>query len=442
MKNIIIIFIFIFILLLNNKLLAENNAASTTYSDIKGISLFVGQNDYIDFIRSKLFEQPEFRYAVSLSSEQEFNLKFAKRNRFPTISGSIINDESIERNIKDTSSVRKRRDDSFDANLEIRQPIYTGGSINALIRSAKSKASNSSLRKQEVISDLILEANKTYLQSAGMSFISNYAENLLAILRPYKEKVNDRVSAGIVDPVESALFFVKYSQLETFVYQLKSAAEKSDNNYSLFFKTEAIKLAFPKIEVDLNKIDLLKKSYAVESSEYAYLEKKENIISVRSEYLPKFGISARYTKYDIDDDSNEDDIRGGLYLSTPIFNFGRGSAKINAAKVAAEGQKSYIDVERKNDGINESRILSDLNNSLKNREIFIKSYQDTLKQRKAIENRIELSGFAVNALAEVILNEISQLDNLLNNESSIAQGYLMALHQNQQLNQTFKLGIN
>ena len=88
------------------------------------------------------------------------------------------------------------------------------------------------------------------------------------------------------------------------------------------------------------------------------------------------------------------------------------------------------------------KLIESPNHSLKNREIFIKSYQDTLKQRKAIENRIELSGFAVNALAEVILNEISQLDNLLNNESSIAQGYLMALHQNQQLNQTFKLGIN
>ena len=46
---------------------------------------------------------------MSMSKEQEFNLKLAKRNRFPTISGNIINDESIERNITDNNSVRKER---------------------------------------------------------------------------------------------------------------------------------------------------------------------------------------------------------------------------------------------------------------------------------------------------------------------------------------------
>ena len=436
------IFISIIFLISSSSLYANNLVLKSTYSDINDINFFIAENDYLDFIRSNLFDQPEFRYAVSLSSEQEYNLKYAKRNRFPTISGSIINDESIERNIKDNQSVRKRRDDSFDANLEIRQPIYAGGSINSLIRSAKNKAENSSLKKQQVISELILEANKLYLLRAGMSYVSNYADNLLALLQPYKEKVNNRVSAGIVDPVESALFFVKYNQLETLVYQLKSSAEKSERNYFLFFNDESIQSAFPKIEINTSNISVEKKSYKLETSELSYLEKKEEIVSVRSEFLPKFGISARYTKYDIDDDTNEDDIRGGLYFSTPIFNFGRGAAKINAAKAAADGQKSAIDVQKKNDGIEESRILSDLNNSLLNREIYLKSFNNTSEQRKTIESRIELSGFSANALAEVVLNEISQLDNLINNESYIIQGYLMALHQNQQLNKFFKLDIN
>ena len=133
------IFISIIFLISSSSLYANNLVLKSTYSDINDINFFIAENDYLDFIRSNLFDQPEFRYAVSLSSEQEYNLKYAKRNRFPTISGSIINDESIERNIKDNQSVRKRRDDSFDANLEIRQPIYAGGSINSLIRSAKNK---------------------------------------------------------------------------------------------------------------------------------------------------------------------------------------------------------------------------------------------------------------------------------------------------------------
>ena len=82
-----------------------------------------------------------------------------------------------------------------------------------------------------------------------------------------------------------------------------------------------------------------------------YEEKKEQITSVKSKYRPQFGISARYTKYDIDDDSNEDDIRGGLYLNVPLFNFGRGLAQINSAKAAAEGSKNAIIISEKDDKI-------------------------------------------------------------------------------------------
>ena len=102
---------------------------------------------------------------MSMSKEQEFNLKLAKRNRFPTISGNIINDESIERNITDNNSVRKRRDDSFDANIEIKQAIYSGGQVSSVIRSAKSKAEGLSSEKMKTVSQLILEANQIYLDT-------------------------------------------------------------------------------------------------------------------------------------------------------------------------------------------------------------------------------------------------------------------------------------
>ena len=69
--------------------------ANITYSNIKEITPLIEEDDYIDLIRSSLFEQPEFKYATALSSEQEFNLKYAKRGRFPSISGNIINDERI-----------------------------------------------------------------------------------------------------------------------------------------------------------------------------------------------------------------------------------------------------------------------------------------------------------------------------------------------------------
>ena len=173
-------------------LLGNSLSANTTYTKIKEINLLIDEDSYIDFIRTSIFDQPEFKYAVSLSAEQGFNLKYAKRGRFPSITGNIVNDESIERDITDNQSVRKRRDDSFDATVEIRQPLYTGGQINAAIRGANSKAKNSATQKQNTLSKLILDANQIYLSSVNGSFLFNYASNLLDILRPFKQKVKDR----------------------------------------------------------------------------------------------------------------------------------------------------------------------------------------------------------------------------------------------------------
>lgn len=413
--------------------------ANTTYTKIKEINLLIDEDSYIDFIRTSIFDQPEFKYAVSLSAEQEFNLKYAKRGRFPSISGNIVNDESFERNITDNQSVRKRRDDSFDATVEIRQPIYTGGQVSAAIRGANSKAKNSATQKQNTLSKLILDANQIYLNSVNGSFLFNYASNLLDILRPFKQKVKDRVDAGIMDPVDFALFSVRYNRIETLVFQLKSSSEKYNNEFSFFYNKDFKNLAFPGFSINEELIKKGKKSYDVDSAQFTYREKLENITSVKSEYRPQLGIRAQYTKYDIDDDTNEDDIRGGLYLSVPIFNFGRGVAKINSAKAAAEGSRNAVNIAEKEDNFKESSLFSEFTNSINNKPIFLNGFNTTLNQRKTIQDRLELSGFAINALTEVMINEISQLQTLLNNEALILELYLSLMHQNQQLNNNFRI---
>ena len=409
----------------------------SSFAGIKDLNLYMGEDDYKEIIRASIFDQPEFKYINSLSAEENFNLKFARRDRFPTISGNIINDESLDRNIEDITSVRKRRDDSFDAVVEVNQTLYSGGAINAGVRAAKSRSKNRNTERQKTISELILEANEIYISTATSSFLLEYAQKIFEILKPFKERVDDRVRSGIMDPVDFALFSVRLNDLETLIYQLKSASEKNKDSYKIFFNEDYKKLAFPTflISSDISFID--NKSYDVEMSELSFNEKKENITSVRSEYLPKFGVRARYTKYDIDDDSNEDDIRGGVFVSMPIFSFGRGSARINAAKAAAQGSKNYVNISKKDDKIFETGLLSDFNNSISNRSVYIKSFNDTVNQRKTLLDRMEISGFAINSLAEVMLSEIRLLDILLNNESIIIDTYLSILHQNQVLNSEF-----
>ena len=409
----------------------------SSFAGIKDLNLYMGEDDYKEIIRASIFDQPEFKYINSLSAEENFNLKFARRDRFPTISGNIINDESLDRNIEDITSVRKRRDDSFDAVVEVNQTLYAGGSINAGVRAAKSRSKNRNTERQKTISELILEANEIYISTATSSFLLEYAQKIFEILKPFKERVDDRVRSGIMDPVDFALFSVRLNDLETLIYQLKSASEKNKDSYKIFFNEDYKKLAFPTFLISSGISFIDNKSYDVEMSELSFNEKKENITSVRSEYLPKFGVRARYTKYDIDDDSNEDDIRGGVFVSMPIFSFGRGSARINAAKAAAQGSKNYVNISKKDDKIFETGLLSDFNNSISNRSVYIKSFNDTVNQRKTLLDRMEISGFAINSLAEVMLSEIRLLDILLNNESIIIDTYLSILHQNQVLNSEF-----
>lgn len=435
------IIIVIFLLTSNSLVYANDKDSFFVFKNINDLSLYIDESNYKDQIRTTLLDQPEFQYINSLSAEESFNLKYAQRNRFPVISGNIINDESLDRNIEDLFSVRKRRDDTFDAVVEINQSIYAGGSINAGIRAARSRSQNVDTQRQQTLSSLIVEANIIYLNAARSSFILNYAENIFNILKPYRSKVDDRVKAGVMDPVEYALFSVRMNSFETKIYQLKSEAEKNKGTYTLFFKKDAEKLAFPLFFIQRNINFINNKSYGVELSELNFEEKKENIKNVRSEYLPKVGLKARYTKYDIDDDGNEDDIRGGFYVSLPIFSFGRGSAKINAAKAAAQGSKSYINISRKEDKITETGYLSDYNNAISNRDVYLKSYNDTLRQRKTLTDRLDVSGFVINPLAEVMLSEINQLDTLLANESAIIDRYISILHQNQVLNSEFNISI-
>ena len=121
----------VLIFLCTNQLTAENSE-NTDYLNIQTLSFasiaqddnFFNEDDYVEFIKDHIFNQPEFKFASAIQNEKKLLLTSANRERFPTISGRIINDEVLDRKIDDFSSIRKRQDDSFDAVAEINQAIY------------------------------------------------------------------------------------------------------------------------------------------------------------------------------------------------------------------------------------------------------------------------------------------------------------------------------
>ena len=152
----------------------ESDISASSFDQLKGLFPIILEENYIDFIRVSIVNQPEYLFAVSTVEEKNMSLKFARRERLPELNFQLINDTSIDRDIDDLTSIRKRRDDSFDATVELSQPIYTGGSINAKIGIARNEFSMSRLMREESLSNQILRANEVYLLAASSDILYNY----------------------------------------------------------------------------------------------------------------------------------------------------------------------------------------------------------------------------------------------------------------------------
>ena len=153
----------------------------------------------------------------------------------------------------------------------------------------------------------------------------------------------------------------------------------------------------------------------------------------KSQYRPQLGLSARYTKYDLDDDLGDEDVRGGIYFSYPFFDFGRSTAKISGSKARSRATKSAIDIEKKRDRNKEAEYVSVLTSADQSRDQIFQAFIDTKKQRSIIRKRIETTGFVATTLAETATQEITQLRSLIESENNLLVSYFGLLHQNQEL---------
>jgi hypothetical protein len=400
----------------------------------------VSENDFFDFLRISIIQQPEYSYALSDVVEKKMLLKFQQRHRYPDLSLRLINDKVLSRDVNDFSSIRKRQDDSFDVALEINQPIYTGGSISSRIKMARIEYMMSNNSKSSAFSELVLDASNIYLAAVKSDFLYSYGSNILEELKPFLEKVRDRVSIGISDPVELAIFSIKFNSLSSRIQKLRTDRNRDIAIFEYFFKTKFERHFFPEVFVPKIQVDK-NESYEVKTAKLGFENSKSNISLTKSEFRPQFGFNARYTSYDIDDSQKKDnDIRGGIFFSMPIFTFGRASSKISSAKAMSNAKKMTIGIEKKADEAKESELVNIVENSQSIREDLIKSFSDTKYQREIISDRLDVVSFSADALVNSYTEELSMLESILNTEQQLLQGYFMYLHQNKIL--LANIGIN
>ncbi|MAR96117.1 MAG: hypothetical protein CMG17_00555 [Candidatus Marinimicrobia bacterium] len=424
-----------------NTLTDSNVSPNLSFSGFETGTGVISEDEYFSFIRDSIITQPEFLYANSNFIEKNQTLKFSKRQRWPEISTRIVNDHILDRSIEETSSIRKRQDDSFDAVIEISQPLYSGGSINAQIRKSIADKNLSFVQREDALSKLILDANRIYLSAVKSYSLYNYSNDIIKEIEPYLDKVKERVELGISDPILLALFSIKYNSLKSKVQILKANMNRDVGVFEYFFNTKFENAKFPNIFV--NQIEMSKdtEGYDVEASKILFESAKEDTNLVKGEFRPKFGFNTRYTVYDLDEKENDSDIRGGIFFSMPIFTFGRATAKIAASKAKTDATRLSIDIEKKNDDVKENEVVNLVKSAFNTRKEIFSSLNDTKDQRRIIKNRLDSTNFSPENYVTSCLEEINLLDQAISIEISMIQGYLSYLHQNQKLNNYMRIKL-
>ena len=409
------------------------SSSGLSFSKLRSLTSTINETDYFDFIRISVVTQPEYLYANSNVLEKNEILKFSKRKRFPELNVRVINDRVLDRDVDDLNSIRKRQDDSFDAAVEFSQPIYAGGAINAEIRKSINLRSISEVEKDSAMSNLILDANRIYLSTVMSDLLYTYGLTIIEEMEPYLEKVKERVQLGITDPIELALFSIKFNELKSKIQILNTDRSRDIGIFEYFFREKFQNYSLPEVFVPNVIINKGSEAYEVRTSRLDYKASLEDTKIVRSEFLPKFGFNTRYTSYDLNKDANESDIRGGIYFSMPIFTFGRGSAKVSASKAKANAMKMSIDMMRKEDETSETEVVNIVKSAINTREEIYLSFLDTQNQRRIIRDRLDSTNYSTEAYVDSGLKELLLLERFLTTEISMLHGYFMFLHQNREL---------
>ena len=403
------------------------------------------QQNFVEHINQIVIVQPEYLHATAKYYELDQNKKYAQRLRFPTLEAQIVNDRSIKRDINTGDALRKIRDDSFDGVIRIDQPLYKGNEINSRVKLAKSDISYSDIDRKEIASDLIINASDIYLNAANSVLVSDYSKKLLDKMLKYRETAKARFNAGAIENSELALINIRISEIE--VKQALLDADKTQmlSIYLSFFRDDYNGLGLPLFQMlDTNEEDLINfkdNSYQQLKSEIDVNKAKHNLEITKSQYRPQLGFSMRYTQYDIDEDAEDNDLRGGIYFSLPLFNFGRGTAQINAGKAKINQAKIYRDqTTRDSENIN-AQIFGAFYGSLQARNRILESYNNVKLQRETFEIRMVGSSFAIPALLEAVAKEISLYEQLVNNEKKLLMADLNRRHLNRQLLNRFYISF-
>ena len=236
---------------------------------------------------------------------------------------------------------------TYLASVMLEQPIYTGGKINAGNEMAKIgvEMADENIGFQRM--NAIAETDRAYWNYISVNEKVKLAGEAVDLLNEIVEVARNSYEVGMVHKNELLKAQVEYNNATLDLQQAQNGLELSRMNLCriIGLPLNASVVALDTL-IEVEKPELISaEGFVTERPEYRLLEKNirlqdENIRLTKADFLPTAGLQAGYSYLGGLDVGGDAISNSGLNvmasLKIPIFHWGEGVKKINAAKIDKE----------------------------------------------------------------------------------------------------------
>lgn len=250
-----------------------------------------------------------------------------------------------------TDAFRTDTRNAFAGAVLLTQPLYMGGKIRAYYKITGYQEQLEAAKQQGVASELILEVDKAYWQIVSLSGKYKLAKQYRDMLRKLDEDVQKMVAEGVATKANELTVSVKLNEAEMTLAKVEDGLSLSR---MLLCQLCGLPLGTAPaldaeladdIPVDQTDVTVMPEKAMANRAEIKQLQLAADIYSQkvkieRSAFLPSLALIGGYGF------SNPSLVNGfekrfrgmwsvGLLLKIPVFHWGEGMFKVNAAKAEA-----------------------------------------------------------------------------------------------------------
>lgn len=242
----------------------------------------------------------------------------------------------------------------FNLSATLAQPIYMGGKINNAIKLAKVgvSAAKESLRLTKA--EIIAQSDEAYFTLLKVEELSLAAESYRAVVEEFHRQMQNAVEAGMKSQNDLLKVDVTLGDARLKEQRAKNGVRLAKMNlcYAIGLPLTTTDITLEEVapsnfDIDPNNLDITKRAeYALLKEQISAREIEESLS--KSEFRPSLTAMASYGYLNGATLNNAPLLNGasfigGVSLNVPIFHWGEGRKRSNAAKINTQIAQNTLD---------------------------------------------------------------------------------------------------